>query len=42
MYIKLVGQLAGLGRRATVEEVEEFFAPYEPFRGLAGSWLTGV
>ncbi len=36
-YIKLVGRLAGLGRRATVAEVEEFFAPYEPFRGLAGS-----
>lgn len=36
-YIKLVGRLAGLGRRATVEEVEEFYAPYEPFRGLVGS-----
>ncbi len=36
-YIKLVGRLAGLGRRATVAEVEEFFAPYEPFRGLAGT-----
>ena len=35
-YVKLVGRLAGLGRRATVEEVEEFFAPYAPFRGLAG------
>ena len=35
-YIKLVGRLAGLGRRATVAEVEEFYAPYEPFRGLAG------
>jgi len=35
-YIKLVGVLAGLGRRATVAEVEEFFAPYAPFRGLAG------
>jgi 3-methyladenine DNA glycosylase/8-oxoguanine DNA glycosylase len=35
-YIKLVGRLAGLGRRATVEEVEEFYAPYTPFRGLAG------
>ena len=30
--------LVGLGRRATVEEVEEFFAPYAPFRGLAGSF----
>jgi 3-methyladenine DNA glycosylase/8-oxoguanine DNA glycosylase len=37
-YIKLVGMLAGLGRRATVEEVEELFAPYEPFRGLAGGF----
>jgi 3-methyladenine DNA glycosylase/8-oxoguanine DNA glycosylase len=36
-YIKLVGRLAGLGRRASVAEVEEFFAPYEPFRGLVGS-----
>jgi DNA-3-methyladenine glycosylase II len=38
-YIKLVGHLAGLGRRATVEEVEEFFRPYEPFRGLAGDFM---
>jgi 3-methyladenine DNA glycosylase/8-oxoguanine DNA glycosylase len=37
-YIKLVGVLARLGRRATVEEVEEYFAPYAPFRGLAGSF----
>ena len=35
-YVKLVGVVAGLGRRATVEEVEEFYAPYEPFRALAG------
>ncbi|MFN2612762.1 MAG: DNA-3-methyladenine glycosylase [Solirubrobacterales bacterium] len=41
-YIKLVGRLAGLGRRATVEEVEEFYAPYAPYRGLAGAFtLTG-
>ena len=38
-YIKLVGRLAGLGRRAEVEEVREFFAPYEPFRALAGIYL---
>jgi 3-methyladenine DNA glycosylase/8-oxoguanine DNA glycosylase len=38
MYLKLVGRLARLGRRATVEEVEEFFAPYRPFRGLAAIW----
>lgn len=37
-YVKLVGVLAGLGRRATVEEVAEYFAPYAPFRGLAGSF----
>ena len=37
-YVKLVGSLVGLGRRATVEEVEEYFAPYAPFRGLAGSF----
>ncbi len=42
-YIKLVGRLAELGRRATVAEVEEFFAPYEPFRGLAGALaLSGL
>ncbi len=35
-YVKLVGRLASLGRRATVEEVHEFFAPYEPYRALAG------
>jgi 3-methyladenine DNA glycosylase/8-oxoguanine DNA glycosylase len=37
-YVKLVGHLAGLGRRATVKEVEEYFAPYAPFRGLAGAF----
>ena len=37
-YVKLVGHLAGLGRRATVEEVEEYFAPYAPYRGLAGTF----
>jgi DNA-3-methyladenine glycosylase II len=36
-YIKLVGRLAGLGRRATIPEVEEFYAPYEPYRGLVGA-----
>jgi 3-methyladenine DNA glycosylase/8-oxoguanine DNA glycosylase len=40
-YVKLVGYLRRLGRRATVEEVEEFFAPYEPFRALAGSFAVG-
>jgi 3-methyladenine DNA glycosylase/8-oxoguanine DNA glycosylase len=42
IYLKLVGRLARLGRRATVEEVEEFFSPYAPFRGLAGAWLAAV
>jgi 3-methyladenine DNA glycosylase/8-oxoguanine DNA glycosylase len=42
VYLKLVGRLARLGRRATVGEVEEFYAPYAPFRGLAGSWTLGL
>jgi 3-methyladenine DNA glycosylase/8-oxoguanine DNA glycosylase len=42
-YLKLVGRLAGLGRRATVPEVEEFYAPYEPHRGYVGSLtLSGL
>jgi DNA-3-methyladenine glycosylase II len=41
-YVKLVGRLAGFGRRATVEEVEEFFAPYAPYRGLAGSFVLAA
>jgi 3-methyladenine DNA glycosylase/8-oxoguanine DNA glycosylase len=41
-FIKLVGRLAGLGRRATIEEVEEFFAPYAPYRGLAGSFVLAA
>ncbi len=40
IYVKLVGRLAGLGRRATVPEVEEFFRPYEPYRGLAGTFAS--
>jgi 3-methyladenine DNA glycosylase/8-oxoguanine DNA glycosylase len=40
-YLKLVGRLrSGIDdpyARATVEEVEEFFAPYEPWAGLAGA-----
>jgi 3-methyladenine DNA glycosylase/8-oxoguanine DNA glycosylase len=42
MYLKLVGRLARLGRRATVEEVEEFYAPYAPFRGLAAAWTSSL
>jgi 3-methyladenine DNA glycosylase/8-oxoguanine DNA glycosylase len=41
-YVKLVGYLLGLRRRATVEEVEEYFAPYAPFRALAGSFALAV
>jgi DNA-3-methyladenine glycosylase II len=41
-YVKLIGRLAGLRRRATVEEVEEFFAPYAPYRGLAGSFVLAA
>lgn len=37
VYIKLVGRLSGEGRRATIPEVEEFYAPYEPYRGLVGA-----
>ncbi len=37
-YLKLVGRRRGRDprERATEEEVERFFAPYEPWRGLAG------
>jgi 3-methyladenine DNA glycosylase/8-oxoguanine DNA glycosylase len=41
-YVKLVGSLAGLGRRATEEEVRAFFRPYEPYRGLAGIYALGA
>ena len=42
-YIKLVGRLAGGGRRATIPEVEEWYAPYEPYRGLVGALtLSGL
>ncbi|NLT05022.1 MAG: DNA-3-methyladenine glycosylase 2 family protein [Solirubrobacterales bacterium] len=35
-YVKLVGALAGVGRRATEQEVRAFFAPYAPYQALAG------
>lgn len=35
-YVKLVGRLERLGRRATEDEVRAFFAPYAPFQALAG------
>jgi 3-methyladenine DNA glycosylase/8-oxoguanine DNA glycosylase len=41
-YLKLVGGLARLGRRATVEEVHAFFAPYAPYAGLAGCALVSA
>jgi len=39
-YLKLVGLLARLGGRATEEEVRDFFQPYAPFAGLAGTHLA--
>jgi len=39
-YLKLVGRLRRMGRRATEEEVREFFEPYAPFAGLAGTYLV--
>jgi 3-methyladenine DNA glycosylase/8-oxoguanine DNA glycosylase len=38
-HLKLVGALEGLGRLAEVEEVERFYEPYAPYRGLAGDFL---
>lgn len=35
-YLKLVGRLSGAGRRATIAEVAEFYARFEPYRGIAG------
>jgi 3-methyladenine DNA glycosylase/8-oxoguanine DNA glycosylase len=35
-YVKFVGVAANLGRRAMVDEVEDFYARYAPFRALAG------
>jgi len=41
-YLKFVGLAAGLGRRATEDEVREFFAPYEEYAGLAGTALCNA
>jgi 3-methyladenine DNA glycosylase/8-oxoguanine DNA glycosylase len=38
-YVKLVARMLRMDRRATVEEVREFFAPYAPFQALAGLYL---
>jgi 3-methyladenine DNA glycosylase/8-oxoguanine DNA glycosylase len=37
-YLKFVGLAAGLGRRATEEEVRHFFAPYGEYAALAGCY----
>jgi DNA-3-methyladenine glycosylase II len=41
-YVKLVGKLEHLGRRATVEEVREFFEPYAPYAALAGLYMLNA
>jgi 3-methyladenine DNA glycosylase/8-oxoguanine DNA glycosylase len=42
-YIKLVGRLLDLRRRATVDEVRDLFAPYGEYAGLAGVYaLAGA
>lgn len=38
--VKLVGYLAGLGRLAEIEEVEEFYRRFAPWRGIAGELLA--
>ena len=38
-YVKLVGRMLRMNRRASVDEVREFFAPYAPFQALAGLYL---
>jgi 3-methyladenine DNA glycosylase/8-oxoguanine DNA glycosylase len=38
-YLKIVGRLAGLARRATEDEVRDFFEPYAPFQALAGTYV---
>jgi 3-methyladenine DNA glycosylase/8-oxoguanine DNA glycosylase len=39
-YVKLVGRLAGLGRRAEIPEIEAWFERYRPYRGLAGNFIS--
>ena len=38
-YVKYVGHARGEGYRATVPQIHEYFAEYEPFRALAGLFL---
>lgn len=35
-YVKLVGHLSGKGRRATTDEVNEYYERFAPYRGIAG------
>jgi 3-methyladenine DNA glycosylase/8-oxoguanine DNA glycosylase len=42
-YLKFVGRYLDLGRRATVDEVRDLFAPYGEYAGLAGAYaLAGA
>jgi 3-methyladenine DNA glycosylase/8-oxoguanine DNA glycosylase len=41
-YLKLVGSLAGLGRRASEDEVRAFFEPYAPYGALAGIYALAA
>ena len=41
-YLKMVGRVAGLGRRATEPEVRDFFARYAPYQGLAGTYALSA
>ncbi len=41
-YVKLVGVLQRLGRRATEDEVRSFFAPYAPYQALAGIYALST
>ncbi|HEX2161493.1 MAG TPA: hypothetical protein VHF88_06705 [Thermoleophilaceae bacterium] len=41
-FVKWVGRAAGLGRRATEEEVRAFFEPYAPYQALAGMYALRV
>jgi 3-methyladenine DNA glycosylase/8-oxoguanine DNA glycosylase len=39
-YIKVVTRLERMARRATEDEVREYFEPYAPYAGLAGTTLA--
>ena len=41
-FVKLVGELERLGRRATEDEVRDYFAPYAPFQALAGLYALSA